>query len=75
MKVHLQVAQVPEKSMITDEIELKFHEKFFIARDIEPYPVQEEALNHIFNDANILVTVPTGTGKTLIAKAAIYRAF
>ncbi|MEE2901007.1 MAG: DEAD/DEAH box helicase [Myxococcota bacterium] len=62
--------------MITpDEIELNFYEKFFIARDIEPYPVQEEALNHIFNDANILVTVPTGTGKTLIAKAAIYRAF
>ena len=55
--------------MITpDEIELNFT-KFFIARDIEPYPVQEEALNHIFNDANILVTVPTGTGKTLITKS------
>jgi superfamily II DNA/RNA helicase len=54
-----------------EEIELEFYEKFFIQRGLEPYPVQEEALAHIFRGENLLVTVPTGTGKTLLAKAAI----
>jgi len=56
------------------EIELEFYEKFFINKDIEPYPVQEEAFEHIFKGRNALITVPTGTGKTLIAKSAIYKA-
>ena len=56
------------------DIELSFYERFLIARDIEPYPVQESAFERIFAGENVLVTVPTGTGKTLIAKAAIHKA-
>src|SRR4051812_1789915 len=56
------------------EIELGFYEKFFFSKDLEPYKVQEEAFARIFADENALITVPTGTGKTLIAKAAIYKA-
>lgn len=56
------------------EIELEFYERFLIERGIEPYPVQEEAFGHIFAGKNVLITVPTGTGKTLMAKAGIYRA-
>lgn len=56
------------------EIELEFYERFFISRGIDPYPVQEQAMGHIFAGRNVLVTVPTGTGKTLIAKAAILAA-
>jgi superfamily II DNA/RNA helicase len=56
------------------DIELEFYEKFFINKDLEPYPVQEEAFGHIFAGANVLVTVPTGTGKTLMAKAGIHKA-
>ncbi len=52
-------------------IELEFYERFFIDKGLEPYPVQEEALRHIFAGEGVLVTVPTGTGKTLIAKAAL----
>lgn len=41
----------------------------------EPYPVQEEALMAYFaSDEGVLVTAPTGTGKTLIAEAALYEA-
>jgi superfamily II RNA helicase len=54
-----------------EEVELEFYQKFFIDRGMEPYPVQEEALGHIFRGENVLVTVPTGTGKTLLAKAGI----
>lgn len=41
----------------------------------EPYPVQEEALMAYFStDEGVLVCAPTGTGKTLIAEAALYEA-
>ncbi len=56
------------------EIELEFYERFFLDRGLEPYPVQEEAIGRIFAGEDVLVTVPTGTGKTLMAKAAILRA-
>lgn len=56
------------------DIELAFYERFFFSRDLEPYPVQEQAFEHIFRDHSVLVTVPTGTGKTMMAKGAIYKA-
>ena len=41
----------------------------------EPYPVQEEALMKYFeSDEGVMVCAPTGTGKTLIAEAAMYEA-
>lgn len=56
------------------EVELEFYEKFFIERGLEPYPVQEQAAAHIFAGRSVMITVPTGTGKTLMAKAGILRA-
>jgi len=56
------------------DLELAFYDRFLLSRGLEPYPVQEQAITHIFAGKSVLVTVPTGTGKTLMAKAALHRA-
>jgi len=38
------------------------------------YPHQVEAINHVVDNTSVLVTVPTASGKTVIAVAAIYKA-
>ena len=58
--------------MTDGELELAFYEKFLWGRGLEPYPVQEQAISAIFAGKSVLVTVPTGTGKTLMAKAALH---
>ena len=61
--------------MPTDgELELSFYEKFLWSKGLEAYPVQEQAITKIIAGQSVLVTVPTGTGKTLMAKAALHAA-
>ena len=59
---------------LIDDIELAFYEEFFFDRELEPYPIQEQAMSRIFAGESCMVTVPTGTGKTMMAKAGLYKA-
>jgi len=64
---------VPDRDTLAGE--------YFETLPYEPYPVQEEALLAYFTGDpektgghGVLVCAPTGTGKTLIAEAAVYEA-
>ncbi len=41
----------------------------------ELYPPQEEAIKHVFQGKNVVMAVPTASGKTLVGYLAILRAF
>ena len=53
--------------------EMGFDDRFIeiLGKDFELYPHQEEAILKLRQNRNLLVTVPTAAGKTLIAYAAI----
>src|SRR3954467_5587224 len=64
----MQGCAVPSREELADQ--------YFASLPYAPYPLQEEAVLTWFTSdkAGLLVCAPTGTGKTLIAQAALFEA-
>ncbi|MCX6877525.1 MAG: DUF3516 domain-containing protein [Verrucomicrobia bacterium] len=56
----------------TDDILNAFLE-YLSAAGIEPYAHQEEAILEVFQDKNVILDTPTGSGKTLVALALQFK--
>src|SRR6188472_4429548 len=42
-------------------------------KDLELYPAQEEAILELYEDKNVILNTPTGSGKSLVATALHFR--
>ncbi len=48
--------------------------KYVAAANLEPYPAQEAAILEIFEEHNVILNTPTGSGKSLVALALQFKA-
>src|SRR6185436_1069581 len=58
----------PGKEPSADDLLDRFLD-FVAARGLTLYPAQEEAVLAIFEDKNVILNTPTGSGKSLVASA------
>ena len=47
--------------------------EYLTATGVEPYPHQEEAILELFQNKNVILGTPTGSGKTLVALALQFK--
>ncbi len=57
----------------TDEVMDRFLASL-AERGLEPYPEQEEAILELYAGRNVILNTPTGSGKSLVASALLFKA-
>src|SRR4051794_26792150 len=64
---------LPPKDATSDVI-LSAFLAYAAERNLELYPAQEEAILELLDGANVILSTPTGSGKSLVAEAAHFDA-
>src|SRR5688572_24553816 len=62
----------PSKDCTADELLDRFLD-YVGERKLSLYPAQEEAILELFEDRNVILNTPTGSGKSLVATALHFR--
>lgn len=77
MSDHPLLRRLPDKSTSSpppsnDELLSRFLD-YVTEKKLELYPAQEEAVLELFEDRNVILNTPTGSGKSLVATAMHFR--
>ncbi|MCX6857166.1 MAG: DEAD/DEAH box helicase, partial [Verrucomicrobia bacterium] len=73
MSDHPLLRRLPaSKDCSSDEL-LSLFLDYVSERKLELYPAQEEAILEVFEDKNVILATPTGSGKSLVATAMHFR--
>ena len=64
----------PTGTKVDADVLLEGFLAYALERGLELYPAQEEAILELFAGKNVILATPTGSGKSLVALALLYKA-
>ena len=73
MTDHPLLRRLPDSKTGTNDDLLERFIDYVTERKLELYPAQEEAVLELFDDKNVILNTPTGSGKSLVATALHFR--
>src|SRR5438874_4730835 len=65
---------IPRDGDISNDVLLGRFLEYVESRQLRLYPAQEASILEIFEEKNLIVNTPTGSGKSLVASAAQFKA-
>ncbi len=60
---------IPRDEKISNDLLLEKFLDYVAGRRLQLYPAQETAILELFEDKNVILNTPTGSGKSLVATA------
>jgi superfamily II RNA helicase len=73
MTDHPLLRRLPQSTDCTNDELLAAFLDYVAEKKLELYPAQEEAILELFDDRNVILNTPTGSGKSLVALAMHFR--
>ncbi len=65
---------IPRDEQLSNDVLLGRFLDYAVGRNLTLYPAQEEAMLELFEEKNVILNTPTGSGKSLVAAALHFKA-